>query len=71
MPEVGVKQLRVEAAGGHELVVCALLNDLSSGTYIVDIDHAGLGTAKGLPTEVQILGGSITRSDPKLDTRIR
>jgi hypothetical protein len=44
---------------------------LPAGSYLVDINHAGIDSAAGLPAEVEILAGQITRLDVDIDTGIR
>lgn len=45
--------------------------DLPVGRYQVDINHAGIDSAAGLPAEVEIHAGKITRIDVDIDTGIR
>jgi hypothetical protein len=45
--------------------------ELPVGTYLVDINHAGIDMVKGLPQEVTITAGSVVRVDVDIDTGIR
>ena len=44
---------------------------LPVGTYIVDINHSGIDTAKDLPKEIIITDQGVTRLDIDIDTGIR
>jgi len=44
---------------------------LPAGSYRIDINHAGIDSAAGLPAEVEILAGQTTRLDVDIDTGIR
>ena len=44
---------------------------LAAGTYTVDINHAGIDRADGLPTQVTISANLTTRLDVSIDTGIR
>jgi hypothetical protein len=44
---------------------------LPAGRYQVDINHAGIDSAAGMPVEIEILAGQITRLDVDIDTGIR
>ncbi|MFL7812906.1 MAG: hypothetical protein ACK2TT_00180 [Anaerolineales bacterium] len=45
--------------------------ELPVGVYLVDINHAGIDMAKGLPQEITITAGGVTRLDIDIDTGIR
>jgi hypothetical protein len=45
--------------------------ELPVGTYVVDINHAGIDRAKDLPHTVEIMAGRATRLDVDIDTGIR
>jgi hypothetical protein len=45
--------------------------ELAPGSYMVDINHAGIDFSKGLPTSVEILPNETTRLDVQIDTGIR
>jgi hypothetical protein len=45
--------------------------ELPAGTYVVDINHVGIDTAKDLPATVEIVAGQVTRLDVDIDTGIR
>lgn len=55
---------KIDAEGNYRI-------ELAVGTYVVDINHAGIDFAKGLPHEVVILAGQATRLDVDIDTGIR
>lgn len=44
---------------------------LPVGSYVVDINHAGIDTASGLPLTVEIRANEETRVDIAIDTGIR
>lgn len=44
---------------------------LPAGQYLVDINHAGIDSAAGMPAEVEIFPGQTTRLDVDIDTGIR
>ena len=44
---------------------------LPAGSYRIDINHAGIDSAAGLPAEVEILAGQTSRLDVDIDTGIR
>lgn len=45
--------------------------ELPVGVYVVDINHAGIDMAKGLPQEIAITAGEVARLDIEIDTGIR
>jgi hypothetical protein len=45
--------------------------ELPIGTYVIDINHIGVDSAAGLPTEIEIKKGEPTRLDIDIDTGIR
>ncbi|HLC06400.1 MAG TPA: hypothetical protein VJK02_25490 [Anaerolineales bacterium] len=48
-----------------------LRRDLPAGSYLVDVNHAGIDSAAGLPAKVEILAGQTSRLDVDIDTGIR
>lgn len=44
---------------------------LAPGSYVVDIDHAGMDSARGLPVKLTIVAGQTTTLDIDIDTGIR
>lgn len=44
---------------------------LPIGTYVIDINHIGIDTAKDLPLKVEITENAVTRVDIDIDTGIR
>ncbi len=44
---------------------------LPVGTYVVDINHAGIDTASSLPVEIEITDQGVVRLDIDIDTGIR
>jgi hypothetical protein len=54
----------IDASGDYRV-------DLAPGNYVVDINHGGIDMASGLPAEIQIQAGQITRLDIDIDTGIR
>ena len=44
---------------------------LAPGTYVVDINHAGIDRGIGLPQTVEIASNQVTRLDVEIDTGIR
>ena len=44
---------------------------LPAGTYVVDINHAGIDRGIGLPQTVEIVSGAVVRLDVEIDTGIR
>jgi hypothetical protein len=59
-----VTRVQIDGQGNYqvELRVC---------TYVVDINHVGIDTAKELPKTVEIVAGQVTRLDVDIDTGIR
>jgi hypothetical protein len=45
--------------------------ELPVGNYLVDINHAGIDRADGLPAKITITAGQATRLDIDIDTGIR
>lgn len=59
-----IARASINAAGDYEIA-------LPAGTYLVDISHAGIDFAKGLPVQVEILANEVARLDIAIDTGIR
>jgi hypothetical protein len=59
-----VARAQVDAGGDYRVT-------LPAGTYVVDINHAGIDRAADLPKTVQISAGQVTRLDVDIDTGIR
>jgi len=78
-PEVYAgRQIVVFSSGGRREITRVEIDGqgdyrvaLPAGSYLVDINHAGIDSAAGLPAEVQILPGQTTRLDVDIDTGIR
>ena len=59
-----VARAQIDANGDFEV-------KLAPGTYVVDINRAGIDRAAGLPQSVDIQAGQVTRLDVDIDTGIR
>ena len=59
-----VARVQIDGKGNYRV-------ELSVGTYVVDINHAGIDMAKELPKTVEIKAGQVTRLDVDIDTGIR
>ena len=59
-----VARVQIDGKGNYRVT-------LPVGTYVVDINHAGIDMAKELPKTVEIVGGETTRLDVDIDTGIR
>jgi hypothetical protein len=59
-----VARLKIDASGNYRA-------ELPVGTYVVDINHTGIDTAKDLPKEISITSQGVTRLDIGIDTGIR
>jgi hypothetical protein len=59
-----VARLTIDANGDYR-------TSLPVGTYWVDINHAGIDSAAGLPSQVVIVHQEVTRLDIDIDTGIR
>ena len=78
-PEVyAIRQIVIYASDGQTEVARVQIDDqgiyrveLPVGTYVVDINHAGIDMAKDLPKTVEIVAGQVTRLDVDIDTGIR
>ena len=57
-------RLKIDASGDFQA-------ELPVGTYVVDINHIGVDTAKDLPKEIVITNQGVTRLDIDIDTGIR
>jgi hypothetical protein len=57
-------RLKIDANGNYR-------GELPVGTYVVDINHIGIDTAKNLPKEIEITNQEVTRLDIDIDTGIR
>lgn len=62
--ETEVARLQIDADGMYRV-------ELPVGFYMVDINHAGIDTAAGLPSEIEITADGLTRLDIDIDTGIR
>ena len=77
-PEVyASRQIVVFSSGGREITRVEIDGQgnyrvaLPAGSYLVDINHAGIDSAAGLPAEVEIMAGQTTQLDVDIDTGIR
>jgi len=59
-----VARVQIDGKGNYRV-------ELAVGTYVVDINHAGIDMAKELPQTVEIGSGQVTRLDVDIDTGIR
>jgi hypothetical protein len=59
-----VKEVDIDCDGRYRV-------ELSPGTYIVDINHAGIDNSSDVPSEVEIISQQTTRLDIDIDTGIR
>ena len=59
-----VARAQIDAQGNYRMA-------LPAGTYVVDINHAGIDRGVNLPQEVKIFDGRVTQLDIKIDTGIR
>ena len=59
-----VTRVQIDGKGNYRV-------ELPVGTYVVDINHAGIDMAKELPKTVEIAAGETTRLDVEIDTGIR
>lgn len=59
-----VVRLSIDGQGNYS-------GELPAGTYIVDINHLGVDTAKGFPKVVEIVPNQVIRLDVDIDTGIR
>ena len=57
-------RVQIGADGNYRL-------ELAPGSYVVDINHAGIDFSKGLPTSIEIRSNETTRLDVQIDTGIR
>ena len=62
--ETEVARLEIDADGNYRA-------ELPAGEYLVDINHAGIDSAEGLPATVNIEPGSTVTLDIDIDTGIR
>jgi hypothetical protein len=58
------KRVQIDPNGNYAVT-------LPAGVYTVDINHIGIDTADGLPTEVEILPDATIQLDISIDTGIR
>ena len=78
-PEVYAgRQIVVFSSGGRKEITRVEIDGqgnyrvaLPAGSYLVDINHAGIDSAAGLPAEVEIMAGQTTQLDVDIDTGIR
>jgi hypothetical protein len=59
-----VARLQIDAEGNYGA-------ELPAGFYIVDINHTGIDSAEGLPTEIEVTADGVIRLDIDIDTGIR
>ena len=59
-----VVRLDIDVEGNYQ-------TELPAGTYVVDINHAGIDRAADLPKEITITSQQTTRLDIDIDTGIR
>ena len=59
-----VARVQIDGKGDYRV-------ELPVGTYVVDVNHAGIDMAKDLPKTVEIESGQTTRLDVDIDTGIR
>jgi len=59
-----IAQVSIDGQGNYRV-------RLPAGQYLVDINHAGIDSAAGMPAEIEILPGQTTRLDVDIDTGIR
>lgn len=59
-----IASLEIDAAGNYYA-------ELPAGSYLVDINYAGIDRANGLPQRITITSGSVLRLDIEIDTGIR
>jgi hypothetical protein len=57
-------RLKIDPSGNYRA-------ELPVGTYVVDINRIGIDTAMGLPKEIIIESGIVTKLDIDIDTGIR
>jgi hypothetical protein len=62
--ETEYTRLPIDASGNFRV-------ELPVGTYIVDINHAGIDSAADLPKQIEITNKAVTRLDIDIDTGIR
>jgi hypothetical protein len=59
-----VARVQIDSQGNYRV-------ELPVGTYVVDINQAGIDVAKEMPKTVEIVAGQVTRLDVDIDTGIR
>jgi hypothetical protein len=59
-----VTRAQIGASGAYQVT-------LPVGTYVVDINHAGIDRGIGLPQQIEILNQQVTVLDVEIDTGIR
>ncbi|HUS70177.1 MAG TPA: hypothetical protein VM075_05290 [Anaerolineae bacterium] len=59
-----VARVQIDGQGNYRV-------ELAVGTYVVDINHVGIDSAKELPRTVEIAAGQVTLLDVEIDTGIR
>ena len=57
-------RLQIDSSGWYR-------GELPVGIYVVNINHLGIDSAAGLPKEITITAGAVTRLDIDIDTGIR
>ena len=71
------RSIVLTAQGGAYVKTVPINNDgtytawLWPGTYVIDINHAGVDTAKDFPREVEVAAGGSLTIDIEIDTGIR
>jgi hypothetical protein len=59
-----IARVQIDGQGNYRV-------ELAVGTYVVDINHAGIDMAKELPKTVELVASQTTRLDVEIDTGIR
>jgi hypothetical protein len=59
-----IARVSIDAEGSYSIL-------LLPGVYTIDINHAGTDRAEGLPKQVTITKGEVTRVDVDIDTGMR
>lgn len=59
-----IARAQIDAQGKYRV-------SLPAGTYVIDINHAGIDRGVDLPQEVEIVDGQVTQLDIAIDTGVR